>query len=174
MDVVLISLDLTGAEPAGLVHRFCSHSHDVMHNGYKYTAAGGLIGMEDVDITSDLTTIGLSLSLSGVDPAYRKEIDNGGFKNAPIEVLIGDLPPNSDTVTNTRIHFRGTCDTPSTDIDYSKGEMTINIDAQSPFRQLDKTPDLMRTSQSSHETWHKGDKFFKFVASQSQEEVWRS
>lgn len=174
MEIVLISVDMTGAEGGGFVYRFCSHSHDIVHNSYTYTAAGGLISMEDVELSADLTTIGLSLGLSGIDPAYHSEIENGGFKNAPVEVLIAEVPDGSNETTASQYYFRGTADTPNTEIDYGNGTITVNLSIQSPLRVLDKSPELMRTSQSSHEAYHPGDKFFKYVASTATEETWKS
>lgn len=175
MDIVLISLDLTAA-PSGRVHRLCSAPFNVMYNGYEYQGAGDLIGIEDLDLSADLTTIGLGFTLSGIDPAYRQEIDNGGFKRAPIEVLLAELPDDTNTVpNNTAIYYhRGTCDTPNTKIDYATGSLEIEITTQSILGNLSKVPDLCRTSQATHTSRHPGDDFFLFVASTEQEEIWKS
>jgi len=175
IDIVLVSLDLTKAT-GGIVHRMCSASHDVQYNGHTYRAVGDLLSIDDIESTADLTTLGTSITLSGIDPAYRQEIDNGGFLRAPIDIMIAQLPEGSDTVPdNTAGYYhRGTCDTPNTEIDYSTGSLTIAINTQSVFGNLDKIPDLCRTSQSSHEARHPGDKFFTFVAAVTQEEKWIS
>jgi len=175
MDIVLISLDLTAAS-AGRVHRICSAPFDIEYNGYEYTGAGDLIGIEDLDLSADLTTIGVTLTLSGIDPAYRSEIDSGGFKKAPIEVLLATVPEDTNIVPdNTAIYYhRGTCDTPNTVIDHDAGEMQIEISTESILGNLSKVPDLCRTSQASHTARHAGDDFFKYVASISQEEIWKS
>jgi len=175
IDVVLLSLDLTAA-PSGNVHRLTSNSFDIEYNGHNYSAVGDLIGMESIENMAELTSIGMSISLSGIDPAYRQEIDNGGFLRAPIDISIAQLPDNTNVVPdNTAAFFhRGTCDTPNTEIDYDAGTMSINIGTQSVFGNLDKIPDLCRTSQSSHKARHAGDDFFKYVASIAQEEIWKS
>ncbi|PHS21998.1 MAG: hypothetical protein COA84_14040 [Robiginitomaculum sp.] len=175
IDIVLLSLDLTKA-PAGTVHRLTSNSFDVLYNGNNYSAVGDLLNFEDIENMAELTSIGTTLSLSGIDPAYRIEIDNGGFLNAPIDISIAQLPANTNIVPDgTAAYFhRGTCDTPNTEIDYESGTMSINIGTRSVFGNLDKVPDLCRTSQSSHKARHAGDDFFKYVASIAQEEIWKS
>lgn len=174
-DIVLLSLDLTNAT-AGNVHRLTSNSFDVVYNGNNYSAVGDLLNFDDIENMAELTSIGTSISLNGIDPAYRIEIDNGGFLNAPIDISIAQLPDNTNVVPdNTAAYFhRGTCDTPNTEIDYASGTMSINIGTRSVFGSLDKIPDLCRTSQSSHKARHAGDDFFKYVASVAQEEVWKS
>lgn len=174
-DIVLVSLDLTKT-PAGRVHRVTSAAHDVEYNGYVYTAVGDALAIEEVDESNDLTTIGMGISLSGLDPAYREEIDQGGLRHAPIEVLIAHLPENTNIVPSGTaiIYHRGTCDTPNTVIDYESNTMTIDIQTESIFGILSKVPDLCRTSMSTHESRHAGDKFFTYVASTSQTEVWKS
>ena len=90
--------------------------------------------------------------------------------------MIGTLPEGGDQVLDSQYWHRGTCDTPNTVIDYSSdpATMRIEVSTQSIFGNLDKVPDLCRTSQGSHSSRHPGDLFFSKVASISQEEVWRT
>lgn len=178
MEVILISIDLTKTIEGGVVQRLCSAPFDVIHNGYEYVAVGDLLGIEDVKETAELVSSGIGITLSGIDPAYRYEIDNAGFKKAPIEILRCELPDEAEDniipSNNAIVYHRGTCDTPVTKIDYSTGTMTIELQTESIFGSLVKTPDLCRTSQSSHESRHPGDQFFKYVADTSQKEIWRT
>ncbi|HHF0536540.1 TPA: hypothetical protein ACPHTZ_000493 [Vibrio alginolyticus] len=175
MDIVLISLDMTAA-PAGRVHRMCTAPFNVTYNGYEYIGIGDIINIDELDLTADLTSIGLSFTLGGIDPAYRREIDNNGFKRAPIEVLLATVADGTNVVPdNTAIFYhRGTCDTPNTSIDHDTGTLVINITTQSMLGNLKKIPDLCRTSQATHTARHPGDDFFKFVATTEQEELWIS
>ncbi|HCG5955137.1 TPA: hypothetical protein NJ081_003599 [Vibrio parahaemolyticus] len=178
MDVVLVSIDLTETIEGGVVQRLCSAPFDVVHNGYQYTAVGDLLAIEEVKESAELASIGVGITLSGIDPAYRHEIDNAAFKKAPVEILRCELPDDAEDniipSQNAVVFHRGTCDTPVTKVDYTKGTMTIELQTESVFGSLVKTPDLCRTSQASHESRHPGDEFFKYVASSAQEEIWRS
>ncbi|MBE5156671.1 hypothetical protein HJ044_04875 [Vibrio parahaemolyticus] len=178
MEVVLVSIDLTLTIEGGVVQRLCSAPYDVIHNGYEYVAVGDLLAIEEIKESAELSSVGIGITLSGIDPAYRYEIDNAAFKKAPIEVLLCELSDDAEDniipSSNAIVYHRGTCDTPVTKIDYSVGTMTIELQTESIFGSLVKTPDLCRTSQSSHESRHPGDQFFKYVASSAQEEIWRT
>jgi hypothetical protein len=178
MQIVLVSVDLTASTTGGRVHRFASSAFDVVHNGYEFRAVGDLMAIEELEESNDLTNLGIGITLSGIDPSYRTEIDNNGFKKAPIVILVAELDDTANTniipTEKAFIYHRGTCDTPNTTVDYDSGTMSIEISTESVFGSLVKLPDLCRTSQASHESRHAGDKFFTFVASIAQEETWRS
>lgn len=177
--IVLVDLDLTKTNTGddGKYVRLCTASHDVIYNGFTYTAVGDLLKIDKLDEEADLITKGTILTLNGIDPSYRAEIDRNAFKFAPIDILIGVLPEGSAEVSDAQYWHRGTCDSPNTVIDYS-GEveqLVIEVSTTSIFGNLNATPSLTRCSQSSHEATHNGDKIFSFVAASSLgEELWKT
>lgn len=179
--IVLVELDLTAA-PAGTVHRVCTASHDVVMNGYTFVGAGDLLKIDDIETTADLASIGTTITLSGIDPAYRQEIDRNGFKKAPITIYAGDIQDNTNQVINEVIIHAGTCDTPITEVDYSSGSMTIGVSTVSVWGDLEKTPNLSRSSYATHSSLHAydadgnfvPDEIYKYVASTATEEEWIS
>jgi len=179
IQIVLVDLDLTKTNTGedGQFVRICTAAHDVTYNGYNYTAVGDLLEVEGLEEEADLVTKGTTLKLNGIDPAYRQEIDRNAFRLAPIDILIAELPDGTNEVSVAQYWHRGFCDSPNTVIDYSADvqQLVIEVSTQSIFGNLDKIPDLVRTSQSSHEATHSGDKFFTYVADASlAEETWKT
>ncbi len=177
--LILVELDLTAAT-AGNFHRVCSAAHDVIYDGNVYSAAGQLLQVDDLQNMIDMANIGTTVTLSGIDPAYRQEIDNNGFKRAPITIIAADLPDDTDEVVNAVIVHAGTCDTPVTEVDYGSDTITIGISTVSIWGELDKSPNLTRSSFATHSAIHcydengeySPDETFKYVASTSSEEQW--
>lgn len=186
-DIILLDLDLTGAEGGiGTVQRLCTYSTNVFYNpdpdedpadGYEYIAVGDLLQIDDLNGSSEeLNSSGTTVTLSGVDPAYRIQIDQNGFKKAPIDISIATVEDGKNIVASGSAQYwhRGTCDSPATEIDHESGTMTIAVNTQSVFGNLDRVAELCRTSMSTHLARHQGDRFFSFVASTSETELWIS
>lgn len=141
---------------------------------YEYRSAADLLKIGEVESSSDLSTKGIEVSLSGIDVAYQGVIENQGFLKAPLDVMLVELKGNSNEISSYSYFHRGYCDTPVTTLDYSGGTITIGVQTESVFRDLDKTPSLMRCSFSTHQTRHSGDKFFQYVQDTPVEEIWRT
>lgn len=177
VDIVLVDMDLSQA-PAGTVHRITSAAHNVFWNGHEYLAVGDLLEISGLEETADIASLGVEITLSGVDPAYRAEIDANGFRKAPLDIWAADVPEGTNVVASADYIHRGYCDTPQTQIEYGDdvSSMTIQISTESVFGILDKIPDLLRSSQATHSSRHNGDQFFKFTAATGEidDEIWRS
>lgn len=173
INIVLLILDLTNA-PSGTIIRLTNAPFDIEWDGNIYQATGDLLQIDGLDTTADLTTIGTTITLQGVDPSYQSVIDNNGFLKAPIDLLLATVPDNTNVVDNASYWHRGFCDTPATVVDYEEGTITIGVETQSIFQSLERTPDLMRTSQANHQAHHNGDRFFEYVADTPVEEIWRT
>lgn len=177
--IILLELDLTAA-PAGTFHRLCTAQHDVTYGGYTWSGVGDLLSIDDIETTAEIASLGTTITLSGIDPAYRAEIDSNGFRKAPIVLYAADLPDNTNAAENAVIVHAGKCDTPISDVDYKSGIMTIAISTESIWGDLEKKPNLTRSSYATHSATHSYDKngtyapdqTFKFVASTSIEEQW--
>lgn len=170
---VLLELDLTNA-PSGNIIRLSNAPYDVIWNGYVFTGNGDLLSIDGLDTTADLATIGTTVNLQGVDPAFQQQIDTNGFLNAPIDILLTDVPEGTNIASSASYWHRGYCDTPATVVDYSNNTITIGVETQSIFKQLEQVPNLMRTSQANHQAHHNGDRIYEFVASTATEEIWRT
>ena len=179
--ILMLELDLTNA-PAGRFHRLCTAAQNITYNGYEWLAVGDLLEVDDLQNTCEIASLGTTITLSGIDPNYRSEIDANGFNNAPITLFTADLVGELNTVENVTIVHSGTCDTPVTEVDYESGTMTIAVSTISIWGDLEKKPDLSRNSFATHSATHcynsngdfEPDEFYKFVASVADEEDWIS
>lgn len=170
---VLLELDLSNA-PSGNIIRLSNAPYDIIWNGYTFAGNGSLLQIDGLDSSADLTTVGTTVTLQGVDPAFQQQIDANGFLNAPIDILLAEIPDGTNIASSAAYWHRGFCDTPATVVDYENSTITIGVETQSIFKQLDMVPNLMRTSQTNHQAHHNGDRFFEYVADTPTEEIWRT
>jgi hypothetical protein len=175
--IIIMDLDLTGA-PAGRIIRFTTAPHNVIYEGYEYTAYGDLLQISDIQETGEITSEGIEIQLSGVDVTYQSELDNNGFRDAPIDLRLAELPNTTNIIPDgTAIWYhRGIADTPRQSIDYRSGTITLVVETRTVLGDLDRIPDLTRCSQSQHGALHGGSLFFQYVASAdiNPEETWIS
>lgn len=154
--------------------RLTNAPFDVEHAGVSWAAAGDLLAIGDHESNYELITEGLEITLSGVNQVYQPIIDNHGFRNAPVDVLLATLPDNTNVVSSAKYYHRGFALTPVTEYDDSSSSITIAFETQSAFRDLELNSHLMTTSLAHHQALHPGDMFFQYTADASfGEEVWK-
>ena len=154
--------------------RLTSAPFDVTYNGHTWTAAGDLLSIGSHESNYELITSGVEIRLSGVNTAYQPIIEQNGFRNAPVDILLTKLPTNSNAATSAIYYHRGFAGTPVTEFDESSGSISIIFETQSIFKSLDRTNKLMTTSVSHHQSLHTGDTFFQYTADTGiGEETWR-
>ena len=154
--------------------RFTNAPFDVKYLGGVWIAAGDLLKIGNHESNYEIVTEGLEINLSGINRSLQPIIDKHGFRNAPIDILIGTLEDGSDEVTAATYYHRGFALTPVTEFDERSGTITVAFETQSVFKSLDKNSHLMTTSMAHHQTLHPKDKFFQYTADNGLgEEVWR-
>lgn len=154
--------------------RFTNAPHNVTYSGAEWIAAGDLLQIGDHESNYELVTSGLEIQLSGLNRAIQPIIDKHGFRNAPVDILLADLPANSEQVSAASYYHRGFASTPVTEFDESSGTITILFETDSVFKSVDKNSHLMTTSVAHHQALHAGDRFFEYTADIGLgEEVWK-
>lgn len=173
--VILIELRYKNHETNEVtVFRVTSAPFDISYNGYNWTAAGDLISIGNHESNYELITEGLSVTLSGINSAYQSIIDQNGFRNAPIDIYLANVPDNTNVASSAIFYHRGYCGTPVTEFDETSGSISIIFDTQSVFKSLDRNSQLMTTSLSHHQSLHSGDDFFQYTADTGiGEETWK-
>ena len=170
---ILFELDLTAAA-GGVVIRLTNSPYDLRYDGNTYQASGDLLSISSSESTAELVSEGITINLSGVDPAYQSVINANGFLKAPVDIILATCPDNTNLIpAGTGIfYFRGYADTPQTKVDSENGSVIVSLETQSVLGDLDKIPNLLRTTLSSHQTRHAGDLFFEYCADAGTEETW--
>lgn len=154
--------------------RLTSAPHNVTYSDAEWIAAGDLLSIGEHESNYELITSGVEVRLSGINRALQPVIDKHGFRNAPVDILIGDLPEGSDEVTAASYYHRGFASTPVTEFDENSGTITVLFETQSAFKNLELTSHLMTTSMAHHQALHAGDRFFEYTADIGLgEEVWK-
>ncbi|CAH6913621.1 conserved hypothetical protein [Vibrio chagasii] len=179
----LKALDVDG-KPQPLIIRLTNAPFVLNYDGYDYQATGDLISIGEYETTYELTTQGVEVTLSGVDPSYLGIMnEQGAFLRAPIDIMIGSVPDGdyiqgANIVQSASYYHRGYADTPRTEFNEETGEVTLSFETQSAFGDLDRSPDLMGCNYANHSSRHVQnkvpDQFFKYSSNVSfGEEVWK-
>lgn len=173
MNCVLLEIRLKDGVGGFNAFRVTTAPYDIEYNGNTFTATGDLLNIEELEEGTELTTRGLTITLNGVDPAYQAEMQGNGFVRAPVDVLLATVPEGTNVPSSISFFHRGYCDSPMTEVDYENGLMTVQVETNSIFTDLDRKPDLLRCSMASHQTRHPGDRFFEFTSDVDLEEIWK-
>jgi len=173
MICTLVELRLNDGSGGFNIIRLATSPFDVILNTDVYIGSGDLLDISDTETTNEISKSGLTVALGGIDISYQAELDSDGFIRAPIDILIAEVPDNSNVVSTYTYYHRGYCDTPATKVDYKAGNITLSVETTNVFTDIDRKPDLLRCSVASHSSRHPGDKFFEFTADVDIDEVWK-
>ncbi len=185
INVVLVEItikDYTVEPPLPTSVRLTNAPFDVEMNGETFVAAGDLLGIGEFNRTYELIVDGLDISLSGVNAAYQNLVNSGGFKRAPIDIWLAQVPEGTNEVQSAVYYHRGFMGTPMTEHDESTGSITVSSRTESAFKSLDRVATLMTNSLAHHQALTNDptevrpkDLFFQYTASTGfGEEQWIS
>lgn len=146
---------------------------DVVLDGDVFVGSGDLLQIEKSESTNEISKTGTTIQLNGIDPVYQADISNGGFIRAPIDILVANVPEGTNVVDMYTFHHRGYCDTPAMELDHETGTLSVGVETNNVFIDIDRVPDLLRCSMATHASRHAGDKFFEYTADVDLEEVWK-
>lgn len=154
---------------------------DVEWAGNAFQATYDLLEIGDVESTYEVSTSGIEITLSGIDSTWADIIEGGGLLNAPVDVLRAEIPDDrNDNIATSAIYVhRGFSDTPVTKYDDKSGTITLSLETQAVFKDLDRIPNLMGCSMAEHQARHivngVPDEVFRYCAQSGfEEEQWRS
>lgn len=154
--------------------RFTNAPFDVKWNGAVWVAAGDLLKIGDQEVNYELVTEGVEITLSGLNKSLQPVIDQHGFRRAPVDILIGTLPDNTDEILAASYWHRGYALTPVTEHDESTDSITVAFETETAFRNLSRNSHLMTTSLAHHQALHPNDMFFEYTADIGLgEETWK-
>ena len=150
--------------------RIWNGSEDLSIDGNNYLGAGSLISVVPAEETRDLSSSGLSVSISGMDSSVLNLALTENYQNRNITVFIGYTMGGSNEVAGTIVLFKGRM-TSMTVNDTVQGA-TITLQAENRLLDLER-PSNLRYTKESQAFLHSGDLFFNQVASlQDKEIVW--
>ncbi len=185
IDVVMVEITIKNFDvepPVPTSVRLTNAPFDVEMGGEMFIAAGDLLGVGDFNRSYELIVDGLDITLSGVNAAYQNLVNSGGFKRAPIDIWLAQVPEGSNVVQSAVYYHRGFMGTPMTEHDETNGSITVSSRTESAFKSLDRVATLMTNSLAHHQSLTNDpngvrpkDLFFQYTASTGfGEEQWIS
>jgi len=150
--------------------RVWNGTEDLAFDSETYLGAGQLLSVQPAEESSDLSSAGMTVTLSGMDSTVLDLALTEQYQNRDITCFIGYLMGGSLEVAGTIVLFKGRM-TSMTINDTPEGA-TISIQAENRLIDLQR-PSNLRNTKESQEFLHTGDLFFNQVASlQDKEIIW--
>ena len=150
--------------------RVWNGTEDLSISSETYLGAGQLLSVQPAEESSDLSSAGMVVTLSGMDSTVLDLALTEEYQNRDITCFIGYLMGGSLEVAGTIVLFKGRM-TSMTINDTPEGA-TISIQAENRLIDLQR-PSNLRNTKESQEFLHTGDLFFNQVASlQDKEIIW--
>ncbi|NDO73082.1 baseplate hub domain-containing protein [Shewanella sp. SE1] len=148
--------------------------YDVNVAGKSYQSVGEILEISEAKNTQELATQGVTISLNGLS-TINDIVGRDALLNAPIDILIADIPDGSDSTNNFSYYHRGYCG--EVQFAVENNGYVASVETQSVFKQLDKKASLMETNTATHQTQHSGDLFYQYAVEAglgTNEETWKS
>lgn len=137
-------------------------------NGKTWIGAGNLIGVSEVNETSDVVANGITVSLSGVPVSYISLVIDDAQQGLPGKVYVGLLDASGAVIADPVQSFAGRLDVPEI-IDGAE-TCVISITYESRLVDLLK-PREFRYTHESQKLFDATDKGFEFVTSLQNKEI---
>tara|TARA_R100000664_G_scaffold34142_1_gene54338 strand:- start:3984 stop:4613 length:630 start_codon:yes stop_codon:yes gene_type:complete len=148
--------------------RVWSGKGDLTISSETYLGAGTLLSVSPVEDSADLSSRGMSVSLSGMDDTVLNYALTENYQNRPITLYLGYLSGGSNEVVGTLNVFKGRMLSMSISDDPSGS--VITIDCENRLIDLER-PSNLRYTKESQEFLHSGDKAFDYVSSLQDKEI---
>ena len=143
---------------------------DISFGGVTYIGAGTLLSISTIEESTDISSQGISITLSGMDSSVLNLALTENYQNRSIEVFMGYLSGGTNNIAGSFTMFKGRM-TAMTINDTTQGA-TISLQAENRLIDLER-PSHFRYTKESQEFLPTGDTFFNRVASlQDKEIVW--
>lgn len=150
--------------------RVWTGTDDLSIDSEVYTGAGELLAISEAQENLDLSSSGISISLTGMDATVLNYALTENYQNRFVTVFLGYVMGGTDEVAGVVTVFKGRM-TALTVADDPDGA-TIALDAENRLIDLER-PSNLRYTKESQNFLHSGDTGFNRVASlQDKEIVW--
>ena len=150
--------------------RVWSGVDDLTINSETYTGAGDLLAIGEIEEDIDLSSKGISISLSGMDTTVLNIALTESYQNRFVNIFLGYVMGGTNEVAGVVTLFKGRITTLT--VNDNPAGATISIDAESRLIDLER-PSNLRYTKESQNFLHSGDTGFNRIASiQDKEIIW--
>lgn len=153
--------------------------YDILYNGNLYLASGDFMGMGAISDSKEINNKGLSVTMANIKPEFADRVTSGQFKNAPVELSICFINPNTGVPEVVYSVFSGSVDsvqiTLSPDSNGTTISNSIKAELNSIWEILASKP-RAHCSDAVHRSTpgNENDMFFSRIGKWNSEEVWKS
>jgi hypothetical protein len=169
-----VEIDLSDVDGINEVICLTDAPIDIEYQKRVYRSFGALLSIDPVTTENVLSDGTMKITLSGLDKTIMSVINSTSFRNKPVIVRKAIVSDGRNEITEQSIYYRGLTGTPETSVDYASGSVSLGLGCKSVF-DLNKTPSLMRSNNSTHQFYHAGDLFFQFANDQKlADEQWQT
>lgn len=156
-----------GQFPSGTL-RLWTGIDDVDWNGETWTGAGGLIGVSEIDETTEVVANGITVTLSGVPVENVALAINDAQQGLAGKIWIGLLDGNREVIADPVQAFVGRLDVPT--ITDGAETCTISVTYESRLIDLQRTREF-RYTHEGQKLFDAADRGFEFVTSLQDKEI---
>ena len=150
--------------------RIWNGTEDLVIDSATYLGAGSLLSIGAAEESSDLSSQGMNIVVSGMNKDVLDLALTESYQNRFITVFLGYLMGGSNEVAGTFTLFKGRMTSMS--VNDTPDGATIAIDAENRLIDLER-PSNLRYTKESQNFLHSGDTFFNRVATlQDKEIIW--
>lgn len=137
-----------------------------------WTGTGELVGFSSFPETTDGSSQGTQIILSGIDSTILDDSVNDEFQGSPVSIWVAILSESGTVTADPFKQFGGLIDTGEIRDDGEKATITINAES----RLIDHLrPRQWRYTNQDQQKLYPGDKGFEFIATTPDRQlVWRS
>jgi hypothetical protein len=128
--------------------------------GRTWTGAGTLIGISEIEENTEIVASGITVSLSGVDPALVSAVIGEARQNMPGRLWVGFLTAAGQVIADPYLAFRGRLDVPS--ITDSTESCTVSITYENILGDLLRAREVRYTDEAQKAIFP-GDRGFEYV-----------
>lgn len=139
--------------------RFWTGFGTIVWNGVEWIGAGTLIGIGDIEENAELVATGITVSLSGVDPALVSTAIGAARQNMPGRIYVG-LMSNGALISTPYLAFVGRLDVPA--IQDGAETCVISVSYENVIADLQRANEVRYTDEAQ-KALYPDDRGFEFV-----------
>lgn len=155
----------------GLTIYWCDYGRDVEFDGNSYSHAGGLLGFDGLEESSDLSINSVTVSLSGVDTTAYALILSYAYLNRRLTIHRAFFNENDVLIGDPSLIFDGRIISPAITENQDDNTAVLSVEASNQFSDFDSSPGR-HTADSEQQVYFPGDKGFEYATETDETLTW--
>lgn len=136
--------------------------------GHTYEGIGWLVGFQNIEETTEIRAVGMSVTLRGVDPSIISIALQSVRKNKPGRIYIGGLDASRQIIADPVLAYEGRLDFGT--VGKQPAGASVDIKYESKLAALERARER-RYTHEDQQIDHPGDRFFEYVGSLQDKQI---